>query len=29
MSLFLGDRSVHSQLEDCLYTERSPKKSDI
>ena len=36
MSLFLGDRSVHKQLEDwlrqssnCLCTERSPKKSDI
>ena len=36
MSLFLGDRSVHRQLEDwlcqssnCLWTERSPKKSDI
>ena len=29
MSLFLGDRSVHRQLEDCLCTERSSKKSDI
>jgi len=31
MSLFLGDRSVHRQLEDSNYlcTERSPKKSDI
>jgi hypothetical protein len=36
MSLFLGDRSVHRQVEDwplasspCLCTERSPKKSDI
>ena len=31
MSVFLGDRSVHRQLEDsnCLCTERSPKKNDI
>jgi len=31
MSLFLGDRSVHRQLEDSNYlcTEQSPKKSDI
>jgi len=31
MSLFLGDRSMHKQLEssNCLCTERSPKKSDI
>jgi len=30
-SLFLGDRSVHRQLEssNCLCTERSPKKSDL
>ena len=32
MSLFLGDCSVHRQLEDssnCLCSELSPKKSDI
>ena len=31
MSLFLGERSVHRQLEDsnCLCTKWSPKKSDI
>jgi hypothetical protein len=31
MSLFLGDRSVHRQVESstCLCTERSPKKTDI
>jgi len=31
MSLFLGDRSVHRQLEssNCLCTERSPKQCEL